>query len=94
MIFPRPYLSGHDFGVGSGNVDAGVEAAPVVGLDDVTAVDLVGADAAVVGALGTGEAVLGPSEGVLVLVQQGVLLLDAEPRDKLLGTIVGEKLSV
>ena len=65
-----------------------------MGLDDVTAVDLVGADAAIVGALGTGEAVLGPSEGVLVLVQQGVLLLDAEPGDKLLGTIVGEKLSV
>ena len=41
---------------------------------------LVGPDAAVVGSLGSREAALGPSEGVLVLVQDGVLLLDAEPR--------------
>ena len=47
---------------------------------DVPAVDPVGPDAAVVRALGAWEAVLGPSEGVVVLVQQGVLLLDAEPR--------------
>ena len=40
---------------------------------------LVGSDAAVVGSLGSGEAALGPAEGVLVLVQDGVLLLDAEP---------------
>lgn len=29
-------LSGHDFGVGSGDLDPGVKAAPVVRLDDVT----------------------------------------------------------
>lgn len=29
-------LSGHDFGVGSGDLDTGVKAAPVVRLDDVT----------------------------------------------------------
>ena len=58
-----------------------------MGLNDVTAVNLVGADAAIVGALGAGEAVLGPAEGVLILVKKGVLLLDAEPGDKLLGTI-------
>ena len=47
---------------------------------DVPAVDPVGPDAAVVRALRAREAVLGPSEGVVVLVQQGVLLLDAKPR--------------
>ena len=47
---------------------------------DVSAVDPVGPDAAVVRALRAREAVLGPSEGVVVLVQQGVLLLDAKPR--------------
>lgn len=80
------YLSGHDFSVGSRNVDTRVEAGPVVSLDDVTAVDLVGADAAVVGTLGAGEAVLRPAERVLVLVKQGVLLLDAKPGGKILGS--------
>ena len=36
--------------------------------------DLVGAHSAVVGALGSREAILGPSEGVTILVQQSVLL--------------------
>ena len=48
-------------------------------LDDVTAIDLVGTNTAVVGSLGSGEPVLGPSEGVHVLVQEGVLLFDSEP---------------
>ena len=74
------YLSRHHFGVVSGYVDAGIEAAAVVAFHDVPAVDPVGPDAAVVRALGAWEAVLGPSEGVVVLVQQGVLLLDAKPR--------------
>ena len=36
--------------------------------------DLVGAHSAVVGALGSGESILGPAEGVTILVQQRVLL--------------------
>ena len=35
----------------------------------------------------TREPVLGPAEGMEVLVQQGVLLLDAEPRDLRLGLL-------
>lgn len=50
-----------------------------MGLDDLPGDDLVGADAAVVGPLGPGEAVRGPAEGPAVDVQEGVLLLDAEP---------------
>ena len=41
---------------------------------------LVSSDAAVVGSLGSREPALGPAEGMLVLVEDGVLLLDAEPR--------------
>ena len=50
-------------------------------------VHLVCPDAAVVGSLGSGEAALGPAKGVLVLVQDGVLLLDAEPRVLVLGLL-------
>ena len=49
-------LAGHDLGVDAGDAEAGVEARLEVRLDDVTAEDLVGADAAVVEALRGGEA--------------------------------------
>ena len=80
-FFPdwRKYLSWHDFSVGSGDVDTGVQAATVVGFYDVTAVDLVCSHTAVVRSLWSWEAVLGPSEGMLVLIQERVLLLNAEP---------------
>ena len=68
-------LGGHDLGVGAGDVDAGVHAGAVVRLHDVTTVDLVGTHTAVVGALGSGEAVLGPSERMLVLLRKKVLEL-------------------
>jgi len=44
----------------------------------VTAEDFIGADAAVVAALRRGEAVVRPAQGT-VSVEEGVLLLDAEP---------------
>jgi len=78
-------LSGHDFGIGAGNVDSSIEASLVVSLDNVTAVNLVGSDSAVVGSLGSWETILGPSEGVHVLVQEGVLLLNSEPGFLVLG---------
>ena len=48
---------------------------------------LVGSDTAVVRALGAGETALGPPERVLVLVEDGILLLDAEPRVLVLGLL-------
>lgn len=48
-------------------------------LNQIPGVDLVGADAAVVGSLRGREAARGPAEGAQVRVQQDVLLLDAEP---------------
>jgi hypothetical protein len=72
-------LSGHDLGVGAGDVDVGVQAGLVVGLDDVTAEDLAGAYTAVVGALRSRETVLGPAIGPAKLVEKSVLLLETEP---------------
>ena len=48
-------------------------------LDNVPAHDLVGADAAVVGALSTREPVLGPAVWPALGAEEGVLLLEAEP---------------
>merc|ERR1719150_3634922 len=72
-------LCGHHLGVGAGDPDPGIETGAVVSLHNVPAVDLVCPHSAVVGTLGSGEPVLRPPEGVLVLVQQGVLLLDTKP---------------
>ena len=74
-------LSGHDLTVGTGNVDAGVEAGTVQRLGNVTAKVVLGTDGAVVGTLRTGgHATLGPAEGgLLVEVEEGELLLEAEP---------------
>ena len=46
---------------------------------DVPAVDPGCSHTAVVGTLGTGEPVLGPTEWVLVTIEQSVLLLDTKP---------------
>ena len=72
-------LGGHDLGVGAGDVDVGVQAGLVVGLDDVTAEDLAGSYTAVVGALRSREAVLGPAVWPAELVEESVLLLETEP---------------
>jgi hypothetical protein len=76
LVFP---LSRHDLRVGAGDVDLGVQAGLVVCLDNIAAEYLAGAYTAVVRALGSGEAVLGPAVGPAELVEEGVLLLEAEP---------------
>merc|ERR1712088_740045 len=80
-------LSGHHLGVGSRYPDASIQASSVVGLHNVSAIDVAGTDSAVVGALGSREAILGPSEGVSILVKKGVLLLKAEPWVVVLGLL-------
>lgn len=72
-------LGGHDLGVGARDLDAGVEAGLVVGVDNVALNDLAGTNTAVVGALGSGETVRGPAEGTVAEVEEGVLLLETEP---------------
>lgn len=73
-------LGGHDLGVGTRDLDARVQAGLVVGVDDVALDDLAGTNTAVVGALGSREAVSGPAEGAVAEVEQSVLLLETEPR--------------
>lgn len=48
-------LGGHDLGVGTRDLDTGVEAAAVVGLHNITLDNLARADTTVVRALGSGE---------------------------------------
>lgn len=76
LVFP---LRRHDLSVDAGDVDAGVQTSTVVGLDDVTAVDLAGTDTAVVRALGTGETTTGPAVGPSIGTEQSVLLFQTEP---------------
>ena len=82
-------LARHDLGVDARDAEAGVEARLEVRLDDVTAEDLVGADAAVVEGLRRGEAVGREAERAAVL-EERVLLLDAEDR-LLVGELLGDR---
>ena len=72
-------LGGHDLGVGTGDVDTGVEAGHVVSLDEIAAEDSTGTDTTVVRTLRSGESVLGPAERPAVDIEEGVLLLETEP---------------
>lgn len=72
-------LGGHDLGVDTGDVDAGVHAGLVVSFDNVTAVDLAGTNTAVVRALGTGVTALGPAVWPSVGTKKSVFLLETEP---------------
>lgn len=72
-------LRRHDLGVGTRDLDAGVQASLVVRLDDVALDDLSSADTTVVGSLGSWETVCRPAIGTVVEVEQGVLLLKTEP---------------
>ena len=72
-------LRRHDLSVGAGNLDAREQASLVVRLHNVSAHDLASAITAVVRALWGGEAVLWPPVGPAGGVEEGVLLLEAEP---------------
>ena len=87
MVFP---LGGHDLGVGARDLNTGVQASLVVSLDDVSAEDLAGTVATVVGALRSRETVPGPAVGPSVCVEEGVFLLKTEP-ELLLGVGLHQK---
>ena len=69
------------FSVDTRDVDVGVQAGLVVGLYDVTAVDLAGTDTTVVWALRAWETSLWPSVWGSQIIEEGILLLKTEPRD-------------
>ena len=78
LILP---LRREDLSVDPRDVDSRGEAELVVDLLDVAGDGDSGTSRAVVGALGGRESSLGPSKGPLGLgVEEGVLLLDSEPR--------------
>ena len=87
----RPHLKlplgRHHFSVASSDLHASVQAAAIVRLHNVSPVHLVSADTTVVGALGTRESVLRPAKRMTVVVEEGVLLLNAEPRSFTLGSL-------
>jgi hypothetical protein len=72
-------LGGHDLGVGTGDLDTGVQASLVVSLDDISAEDLAGTDTAVVWTLWTWETIYWPAIWSVAHVKKGVLLLQTEP---------------
>ncbi len=72
-------LAGHDLGVDPGDLESGLQAGIEMRLDDLTAEDLIRADAAVVAALGRREAAVRKPEGPRA-AEERVFLLDAEPR--------------
>merc|ERR1719285_888755 len=58
-----------------------------MGFHNVPAIDIAGTNSAIVGALGSRETILGPSEGVTILVKKGVLLLNSKPWVVVLGLL-------
>jgi len=74
-------LSGHDLSVGSRDLNAGVQAAPVHGIGHSAAERVLGSGRAVVRSLGpVGDTALGPAErSDLIEVEEGELLLESEP---------------
>lgn len=80
----RTYLSGHDLSVGARDLDAGVQAGLVVSEDNVALHDVARPNTTVVLELGGGEAALGPAVRPVIVADEGVLLLEAEPRLRLL----------
>jgi hypothetical protein len=67
-------LRWHDFCVGSGELNAGIETSQSVSFNDVATDDLFGTGSAVVRSLWSGEAVLGPAQGTSIDVKECVFL--------------------
>jgi hypothetical protein len=77
-------LSGHHLGIGTGDVDTGIQAGLVVREDDVALDDIAIANTTVVLELRSGETTLGPAIGPVVLAEESVFLLKTEPWNPLL----------
>jgi len=76
-------LGGHNLSVDTTDVDAGVEASSVVGLNEITSEDLSCASTAIVGSLGSREAALWPTVGLGISVKKSVFLFETKTRELL-----------
>ena len=72
-------MSGHHLCIDARDLDASKKAGFVVGLDDVSAIDLLGTNTAVVWALGSRETSMGPSVWPVIRTEQSVLLFQTKP---------------
>merc|ERR1712055_745240 len=80
-------LGRHHLSIGSRHPDTSIETGSVVSFHNVPAIHVAGTNSAVVRALGSRETILGPSEGVTILVKKGVLLLNSKPWVVVLGLL-------
>ena len=72
-------LTGHDLGVDTRDIDAGIQAGLVVRFDNVSAIDPACPNTTVIRTLRTWETTFGPAVRPTVGTQEGVLLLETEP---------------
>lgn len=72
-------LGGHNLSIGTGDVDAGIQASLVMRINDVTAHNPAGANTAVVRTLRSRETILRPAIGPVLHVEESVLLLKTKP---------------
>merc|ERR1711963_412620 len=72
-------LRWHYLSIRARDSDARIETGLVVSFHDVSSVNISSTDSTVVWPLGSWETILGPTKGVAVLAQQGVLLFNAKP---------------
>jgi hypothetical protein len=72
-------LSRHDLGVGTRDLDTGIQASLVVSLNNISAEHFAGSDTAVVWTLGTWETVGWPSIWTVGEIKESVFLLETEP---------------
>lgn len=77
-------LGWKNLSVNTGDLDTGVQASTVVSLNNISAVDLSSTDTTVVWTLWAWETTSWPSEGLIQLIEESVLLLKTEPWDLLL----------
>ena len=82
-------LGRHDLCVDTRDVYTSVKTGTVVSLNEITSKDLAGTDTTVVRALWSWETALWPTVWLSIGVEEGVLLLDTEPRILLLGLVHG-----
>jgi len=89
-------LRWHHLCVNTADIDTGVQACAVVGLDQISREHLASAYTAVVRALRSRETALGPTKRRAICVKEGILLLETKPGDVFLGKLhrLGSEMAV
>merc|ERR1712058_128828 len=80
-------LSWHHLCVGSTDLDSGIHAAFDMSSLNISTINRSGTNSAIVGSLGSRKTILWPTKGMLVIIKQGILLLDPKPGFVLIGLL-------